>query len=109
MDPNPQLVAPKNNRISGRTKVALWCLIGPTGLFIVTFLLFAIVNWLLAGSGMVTAGTNSESLFNKPSMVTTISNIILFLAGLIAFLTWLPGVIIGIILLATKKPSSPQA
>jgi len=73
-----------------RTKAALWLMIGPTALLIVTFMLFAMTNWVV-------------SSFAPVSIATTIINILLFIAGSVSMLTWLPGLIVGIVLLATAK------
>ena len=81
---------PTNNN---RKILALWLLIGPTALIIGSILLFAIVNFLFS------------SQLNEGSVIKSIINIILFLAGAISVVTWLPGIIAGIILLTTQKKS----
>lgn len=70
-----------------RTKVALWLLIGPSALFVGTIILYVVTNLI----------------FPDASAIKVIVNIILYLAGVVTILTWLPGIIIGIILLATRK------
>ena len=88
---NPEQVPPfsppaspsKNN---SRQKVALWLLIGPSALFVGVIILYAVTNLI----------------FPEVAIIKTFTNIAAFLAGLISFLTWLPGMIIGIVLLATK-------
>jgi len=87
-------------KLGKRTKGALWALIAPTSLFIVTFILFAIINWIFNPTMWPTADT--EALTPTP-IGFTIANIILFLAGTISVITWLPGIITGIVLLSTKK------
>jgi hypothetical protein len=92
-------------KLDGRTKGALWLLIGPTALLILTFMLYAIINLISAGvaePAPVSSGT-PDSLFAEDPAGTTAANIILFLFGALGVLTWLPGLIIGIVLLATKK------
>lgn len=81
------------------TKLALVLLIGPTALFIVTIICYAVMNLIIGSPETNTAG----ELFNEPSPVKTVLNVLLFLVGTISILAWLPGVIIGIILLAKKK------
>lgn len=76
---------------------ALICLLGPTALIIVSVLLYAIVNFITAS----VAGTDTQGFNDSP--VRTISNVILFLIGAVSTLTWLPGIIVGIVLLATRK------
>ena len=80
-------------RKSNQTKLiwGLICLIAPTALLIVSILLYAVFNF-------VSGGYNSSG-----GMVTTIINIIMFLAGAISVLTWLPGIVAGIVLLATRQ------
>ena len=72
--------------------LALFLLLGPTALIVVSFILYAVVNF--AFSNTVLPGAESP--------VQTILNVFLFLAGTVSVLTWLPGIIIGIILLAKK-------
>lgn len=67
----------------------LVCLLGPTALLIATILLYAIVNLMVSG---ISDGTGSPAI-----------NVLLFLVGTITIVTWLPGIIIGIILLATRQ------
>lgn len=62
-------------------------LIGPTALVIVSLLAYAGLNLLL--------GTSSP--------ISTVINIALYIVGVIAILSWLPAVVIGIVLLATRK------
>lgn len=83
--PVPAVAASNNTRKA----VALWLLIGPTALIIASIILFAIVNFVTDGS--------SNSAFHS------VVNVILFLAGAVSTLTWLPGIIIGIVLLTTQK------
>ena len=66
----------------------LWLLISPSALLIATILLYAIVNF-------VAGGTNTT--------VAAVFNIFLYLLGVIGVITWLPGIVIGIVLLATRK------
>lgn len=64
------------------------CLVAPTALILLSIILYAIVQFV-AGDSL--------------STVRTISNVILFLTGAVAVMTWLPGIIVGIILLATRR------
>lgn len=101
----PQPQQPKKR--NGRTVAALWLLIGPTALLIVSFILFAIINWVTAATVTPTpTPAEGGSLFGESSAGSTIANIILFLAAGISALTFLPGIIIGIILLATRPRAS---
>ncbi|MFZ2126248.1 MAG: hypothetical protein WAV04_01935 [Candidatus Microsaccharimonas sp.] len=92
---------PTTKKLSGRTIAALWLMIAPTALFILGFIGFAILNWI--GDAATPVPSSDGSLFAETQPTTTAGNILLFATGLIAFLTWLPGLIIGIVLLATQK------
>jgi hypothetical protein len=78
-------------------KLALWLIIGPTALFIL-----AIVLSIL--SGLIFNGSSSDGgLFGDTSPLRTIINLFFFLSMLISIITWLPGLIIGIVLLAKQS------
>jgi hypothetical protein len=92
---------PAKTKMAGRTKAALWLMIGPTALIITVFILYAILNWLSGAAP--TTPVDDGSLFATPSAGVVIANVILFIAGAVTVITWLPGMIIGIVLLTTKK------
>lgn len=97
----PQPVAPQDAAAiqkSNKQKLTwgLVCLIGPSALLVGSLLLYAIVNFIFIGDAS-----------GDISPLKTIINVILFLIGAVVTLTWLPGIIVGIILLATRK-SVPQ-
>jgi hypothetical protein len=79
----------------------LVCLIGPTALGILALLLYAIINFII--------GTTSHNVTDSVSTVSVtpigqlVVNIILFMIGLLSVFTFLPGIIVGIVLLATRK------
>ena len=68
-------------------RIALWLLLGPTVLLVVTLSLFGFSNGLLLDFEVARFSVN----------------IILFVAGVVGFLAWLPGIVIGLILLLNKK------
>lgn len=130
--PEPQPSPTPVKKRSRRTTVALWLLLGPTTLLIVSFLLFALINWMTAGiapepstancsttggtysaeTGITTANDAECSLFGDSNgagnTTNVVANIMMFIVGAISFITWLPGIIIGSILLATKpKVTTP--
>jgi hypothetical protein len=90
------------NKMTGRTKLALLLLIGPSALWVIVFILFAVTNFVFT-STLSDIGVDAGT-----SVINTIVNVILYLVGVVAFITWLPGIITGIILLATK-PQAPVA
>lgn len=79
---------------------ALVCLIGPTALIIISVIAYAVVNFVTASATPQAA--NDELFANQPFGIN-IFNIILYLAGATAALTWLPGIIAGIVLLALRR------
>ena len=101
MDPAtlPQLPA-QQRKMTGRTKLALWLMIGPAALLIVSFIGYAIINWIFMSAP---AATDSTGLFTAESPAKVIFNIIFFLTSVVGIITGLPGLIIGIVLLATPK------
>jgi len=74
-------------------------LIGPTALIIASLLLYAIFNYFYG----MTAGSSDELFGAAPSPFMTLINILLYIVGMISVITWLPGIVIGIVLLATRK------
>jgi ABC-type sugar transport system permease subunit len=108
-------------KVAPRTKVALWLIIAPTILIIVSFIGFAVTNFAFAGTSneSLTQCDSSqysnpetiniackEQLFGEPSSAQTITNVILFITTGLGIITWLPGLIIGFVLLATR-PRQP--
>lgn len=93
--PPQQASTPASNK--KRTMLAIILLVGPTILFILTILISSIGHLLLSEA------TSSGSLFAEPSTGMKIVNVVTFVTAALSFLSWLPGMIIGIILLATKK------
>lgn len=73
-------------------------LLGPTAFIIFSIVLYAVLNFIFSG----TAQPNADGLFPDPSPIQSILNIFLFLAGAAGVIAWLPGIIVGIILLAKK-------
>ena len=94
--PQPQSIVQDSNK--KRRTWAFVCLFGPTALIIISVLLYALMNFFLGS-----ATTNESDLLANPPVWKTIMNVVLFLVGAITVLTWLPGIIIGIVLLATPK------
>lgn len=108
MDPTPTpLLQPADSpastqqRTHKRTVIALWLMIGPTALIVATIILYAVVNFLFGAT--TPAPTSDAALFAEQSPLRNIVNIILFLLGATSVATWLPGMIVGIVLLATGK------
>jgi len=125
MDPqHPQPVHTHRKKLSGRTKLGLWLLLGPTILIAASFILFATTNFIFgnvpdaipaectaelsSGSASLSDEACQESLFGEQSRLEAFLNSMLFLAGAIGVLTWLPGLVIGIVLLATKVKTPHQ-
>lgn len=115
MDPNAPQFTPAQSPVATsqplagpgavrmRDRKLIWgliCLIGPSALLVLTLLAYALTNFIVSSTAGPATG---DAMFNAPSIGTKIVNIILFLVGAITVLTWLPGLIAGIILLATRK------
>lgn len=78
----------------------LICLIGPSAAIIVSVLLYALIGYFTSLA--------ADSSLTEPSAGRSIANIIMFLIGIVSILAWLPGMVVGIILLATRKPIPRQ-
>ena len=76
-------------RMRTRTKIALLLMISPTALLFGTAILYALANLALADSDAGAA--------------RTVINVFMYVVGVVSVLAWLPGLITGIVLLATKK------
>lgn len=114
----PQQQSPDEVRRSNKKKLiwGLVCLLGPTLLLVGTLLIYALVNFLIATntpssgdcteSGAIVSGANCfpDSGSANQGVGKTIVNVIMFLVGAISVASWLPGIIGGIVLLATRKP-----
>lgn len=84
-------------------KLKIWgivLLVGPTALFVLTIVLYALVSLI---SPAATPTQNPDALFAEQPVGKSIANTILFLIGTVSVLTWLPGIIIGVILLGKSK------
>ncbi len=78
------------------------CLVAPTIVFYLTFIV-SIASDLITSANTV----SWPSLFGHTPDPMTIKSGILLSIGTVVGLTWLPGIIIGIILLATRKSITP--
>ncbi len=83
-----------------RTKGALWLLIAPTALIVLTFIVYAITNWVFS---TVTPPPTEGELFSETPIGVAIVNVILFVVGALSTAAWLPGLIVGLVLLASPK------
>lgn len=96
----PADVSPHRKANKQKLVWGLICLIGPSALFVISILGYALMNFI----AISTAPPAVEGeLFGQEPTWKPIVNILLFLTGLITVLTWLPGIIVGIILLSTRK------
>ncbi len=105
MDQTPQQQATAPTPAAKKSQRTLWaiiCLAGPTALFILTSILFAVSNYLYVGMATPYEGPTPDA-----SITHTVINTVSFIIGAIATTTWLPGIVVGIVLLATK-PVAPR-
>lgn len=89
----------KTNKL--KTIWGIICLVGPTALVVVSLIAYFVLHYATGGSWQYAHG--DSSMFAEPPMIRTIGNILLFCVGAIAAITLLPGIIIGIVLLATRQ------
>lgn len=132
MDQSEQTLAADTTQIVRNNKRKLrWgliCLIAPTVLLIFWIATYVVSNFAFTSTQAPTNSACTETtmpmspstqdsanvaqdcskLFDDPPAGRTIINIVLFLVGALVVITWLPGIIIGIILLATRKPLPPS-
>lgn len=90
----------KSHTAARRTKIALWLLITPTVVIIISFGLFLMLN--LVFNPTLWPTPDGESPLATPTVITVLNGIFITIgvAGLIA---WLPGVITGIMLLNRRS------
>lgn len=74
-------------------------IVGPTALILLSIIIYAVMNFVL---GAVDTG-DAASMSAEGGAFKTAVNVILYLVGAISVLAWLPGLVIGIILIATRK------
>ena len=86
-----------------RVLLALWLMIGPTALIMTTLILYAIVNFI--SMQLYPNDHMTTEMFGAPTLGSMLINIFLFIVGAISVAAWLPGLITGIVLLATQKKS----
>lgn len=114
-------VQTNRKKITKRTKVALWLVLGPTILFFITIILYALVNFIFAGTATTgptpecyaaqqSADPGTDILCNdvitkEEHPVASFINVVLFAVGSISVFAWLPGLIIGAVLLI-KRPKN---
>ena len=92
----PPVDAPQKSK--KQLKWALVCLLGPTLLLILTIALYALVNFITSLTSVP-----PDDLFGNQNTGRVIMNVIFFIIGAFSIITWLPGLIAGIILLVTRK------
>ncbi len=103
MDSSHPPVQTHRKKIAARTKVALWLVLGPTVLLFVTILIFAILNLVFNPTFWPTPDTEA---FAQTPIALSIANVVLFFAGAVAVISWLPGIIIGTILFLKRPKQS---
>lgn len=80
-------------------KLPIYLMVGPAALLVGAFLLYAITNAVAAS--MTTPSADPELFAQTPVLVTVI-NIFLFLAGAVSVITFLPCLIIGLVVLVQR-------
>ena len=93
---------PHRKKLAKRTKVALLLIIAPTLMIAFALFSFSILNLIFNPTFWPTPDT--EAVTNTPLGIT-ILNVLFFAIGGAGIVAWLPGIIIGAVLLA-KKPTN---
>lgn len=102
-----QTPAPQVNeelRTTNKRKL-IWgiiCLVAPTALLIVTILAYAIVRFIVDSTSMTPADAETLVAISSPAWATVL-NVVLYIISAISVITWLPGIVVGIILLSSRK------
>lgn len=94
------MTIPKDTQLQPYNRKRLWAvvlLVGPSALWLIAFLTFAIGNYMLGSFDMQSSG---ELRNTGPMQI--LFNISGFLIAAVAFLTWLPGLIVGTTLLVNS-------
>jgi hypothetical protein len=119
-DPAPTI----RKKVTKRTKLILWLMLGPTVLFAVSFILFGISNLAFGtlpqtlpeacvenGTSIATSPTAEcqEQLLGDQSPPQMVINTILSLVILTSIITWIPGLVAGAILLIKRREASPTS
>ncbi len=129
MQQDSRTVAAIKRSNTNKLRWGLICLIAPTALIIISLVLYALVNFIfsatagmqsqpyavdctgseVSGACLSEPQTSQEAqLFNGSGIGRTIANVALFLVSALSVATWLPGIIVGIVLLANRKPIPRQ-
>ncbi len=78
-------------------------MVGPAALFVIAIILYAATNFFISiGASGSPASNDLFGDSSEASPLRAISNIILYLFSAISILTFLPGMIVGIILLVKR-------
>ncbi len=91
-----------------RKKWGIFLIVWPMAALILSFLLYAVVNWVLGGI-MPAEPANADQLFAEPNPIVTVMNVILFLIGGLSIFLGLPSLVVGIILVAMPATTTAAA
>ncbi|HEU5121865.1 MAG TPA: hypothetical protein VFT59_03385 [Candidatus Saccharimonadales bacterium] len=99
--PNEQAIPPSQmpKQKKSPKKLALLFLVGPTVLILIAISIAAISN--LTNSTTQSAPASGE-LFGDANPISAVLNVVVFLLGALGIFMWLPGIIIGVILMLNK-------
>lgn len=101
----PHPAEPYRKKVSGRTQLALWLILGPTVLVALVFIAFAIINLIFNPTFWMTPDTED---FAATPLIITILNVALFMLGSAGIVAWLPGIIIGAVLLSKRQKDTKK-
>lgn len=97
MDNTPPSYPPQQPRNKKLLFWGVFCLVVPSALFILAL----IIGLVSSSAYSNTVPVEGELFASDPTQRTT--NSLVFLLGALSILTWLPGIIIGIILLVKRR------
>ena len=81
-------------------KLPIFLIIGPAIAVIGSIILYAVVNFLIAGA---TTDTASSSLFGEQPILKIIVNVVLYILGTGGMLAFVPCLVIGVIILSKRR------
>jgi heme/copper-type cytochrome/quinol oxidase subunit 2 len=94
---------PKQIRATNKRRL-IWgiiCLTAPTVLFVLTLLIYAIVNFIASSTSDTPANAETLVAVSSPAWVVVV-NVVLYIFGAISVIAWIPGIVVGIVLLSSR-------
>jgi hypothetical protein len=92
----------KSNHIAAKSKFkhAILLLIAPSILFAFSLLMLAIINLIFNPTFWMTGDTEPV---NSTPLIITVFNVLFIITGIVGLISFLPGVVVGVLLLVQSK------